>query len=98
MDIYGKSIREAINSGEETIENIIDIYQKMIIFLKVWKEKLTAYDEITFSYDIESLIEDLECACPDASEEDYETEEDNLNYYLNDFYNLCDSGSCWIGV
>lgn len=98
MDEYGKPIRNLINNEEETIENIINIYQKMISFLKAWKKKLTTSDEMDFGYDIESLIEDLECNCPDATEEGYEIEEDNLNCYLNEFYDLCDYGNCWIGI
>lgn len=98
MDVYGKSIRQVINSGEETIENVIEIYDKIIIFLNAWHKKLNESDKEAVEYDIKSLIEDLECARPNIDEEDYESKEDTLNCYLNEFYDLCDRGSCWIGI
>lgn len=98
MDAYGKPFRELFKSEEETIEHIIDIYKHMILFLQAWKKRLTVEDREAFEYDIDCLIEDMECACPDINEEDYDSEESNVNEYLRQFYDICDEGRCWIGI
>ena len=98
MDAYGKPFRELFDDEEETIERIIDIYKHMILFLQEWKKRLTVEDREAFEYDIDSLIEDMECACPDINEEDYDAEESNVNEYLRQFYDICDDGRCWIGI
>lgn len=98
MDTYGKPFRKLFDSEEETIEHIIDIYKHMILFLKEWKKRLSDEDKEEFEYDIDCLIEDMECACPDIMEEDYYAEEANVNEYLRQFYDICDDGRCWIGI
>lgn len=98
MDIYGNPLREMLHNEEETIENIINIYKQMILFLKVWKNKMDAKDIKEFEYDIDCLIADMECACPDTIEHDYEAEQSNVNWYLDRFYDICDDGRCWIGI
>lgn len=93
-----ETIQRIVKSEEETIEHIIDIYKHMILFLQAWKKRLTVEDREAFEYDIDCLIEDMECACPDINEEDYDSEESNVNEYLRQFYDICDEGRCWIGI
>lgn len=95
----GKILREMID-GEETIENVISIYNQLIKCLKYCLKQLSAKDKEFFEYDFESMIEDFECARPESDDEeiDYYDERDNLNYCLRDFYDLCDSARVWIGI
>lgn len=98
MTAYGKPFRELFKNEEETIERIIKTYECMILFLKAWRKRLTVEDREVFEYDIDCLIEDMECACPDINEEDYDEEVLNVNEYLRQFYDICDKRRCWIGV
>lgn len=95
----GKVLRDLINE-EETIENIIAIYKQIIRCLESWKGKLSDSDKEDWEYDIENMIEDLQFACPDAEDDElsYDEEENKINYYLNDFYDMCDNARVWIGL
>ena len=98
LELEGKLLRQLIDK-EETIENIIAIYNQLVVCLKVLKKKLSKTDRGILEYDIDSMIDDLECASPDIDDDfDYQEEEENLNYYLRDFYDFCDSVGVWIGV
>lgn len=99
LEFEGKTLRSLINK-EETMENIIAIYNQIILCLEHLKSRLRGYDKEEYEYDIESMIEDLQCACPGMEDEtlSYEEEEENLNYYLRDFYDMCDDARVWIGV
>lgn len=94
----GKALRELINKEDgETIENVIAIYKQIISCLEYWKKRLLESDKEDWEYDIEEMIEDLQCACSDVKDDYYE-EKENLNYYLRDFYDMCDNARVWIGV
>lgn len=99
LEYHGKLLREYIKK-EQTVENIIAIYRQMIVCLERWKEILKKEDKEYWEYNIDTMIEDLQCATPDLEDEElcYEDEEENLNYYLGDFYDLCDAARVWIGV
>lgn len=97
----GKALRELINKEDgQTVENVIAIYKQIINCLEYWKKRLLESDKEDWEYDIETMIEDLQCACPDIEDEDldYYDEQENLNYYLRDFYDMCDNARVWIGV
>lgn len=97
----GKVLRELINKeGGETIENIIAIYKQIISCLEHWKKRLLESDKEDWEYVIETMIEDLQCACPDIEDNilSYKEEEANLNYYLRDFYDMCDNARVWVGI
>ena len=98
LDFEGKVLRSLINK-EETIENIIAIYNQIVVCLESWKRRLCEPDKEDWEYDIESMIEDLQCACPDVEDNNgYDEEQDNLNCYLKDFYDMCDNARVWIGI
>ena len=99
LEFEGKSLRNLINK-EETIENIVAIYKQLIVCLESWKKRLKESDKEDWEYDIETMIEDLQCAYPDLEDDtlNYKEEEENLNYYLRDFYDMCDSARVWVGV
>nr|WP_298061009.1 hypothetical protein [uncultured Blautia sp.] len=97
----GEVLRSLIENENETIENIIAIYNQLIKCLEVWKGKLRNEDsKKDWEYDIDLIIEDFRCACPDSRNNNliYKEEKANLNYNLKDFYEMCDCGSVWIGL
>lgn len=101
MELEGKELRKLIDEGDETLETVISIYKQIIVCLKLLKERLTKIDKSNLEYDIDSMIEDMQMACPEAPDDksyDYEEEEDNLNYNLRDFYDFCDINRVWIGL
>ena len=97
----GKMLKELINKeGGETVENVIAIYKQVISCLEYWKKRLTKEDREDWEYDIEEMIEELQCSCPSTEDEnvDYYEEKENLNYWLRDFYDMCDNARVWIGI
>jgi hypothetical protein len=100
LESEGARLRTLINNQESTIENLVEIYNQMIVCLKSWEKKINKPDLENWEYDIGSMIEDLECATPDVGDEEliYEDEENNLNYYLDEFYSMCDHARVWIGI
>lgn len=99
LESTGKAFRESLTSEQETAATVIEVYQRVIDCLNGLKHMLNNEDVEEWLYDIESMVEDLETACPEPDPDfDYEEQEENLNYYLNDFYNLCDNMRVWIGL
>ena len=99
LESEGKILRGLINK-EETLENVIAVYEQLIICLKVLKTRLTDPDKKEWGYDIEAMIEDLQCACPDLADNtlSYKEEKAHLNNFLTDFYDLFVKVRVWIGV
>ena len=98
IEMNGKQLREAINK-DQTIETIVMVYDAIISCLNSLKKKLGAEDKEGVEYEIEEMIEDLQCACPDINDcLDYDEEEQNVNLYLTDFYDFCDRNRVWIGA
>ena len=81
LGFEGKALRELINKdGGETIENIIAIYNQIVRCLEYWKKRLSESDKENWEYDIETMIEDLKCACPSTEDNtlSYDEEEENI--------------------
>ena len=77
----GKWLRDAIDSGDEQLT--------VKCLLRCYKElydKLTDEDNEWRGYDIEDTIFNIENFDPD----------EDIDYYLEDFYNLCDDLRAWI--
>lgn len=100
LEDEGRQFRKLINDGDETLETIIAVYNQVINCLKSLKMKLIGADKINLKYNIDSMIEDFQTACPEANMEiyDYYEEEDNLNLNLRWFYDFCDDNRVWIGM
>lgn len=98
IDKEGVELRNLLNNAE-TLENIADLYTHIIECLNTIRKMLTRKDSEKWGNEIDNMIEDLEMAQPDLSDDlNYKEEEDNLNYYLDEFYNLCDNIGVWIGI
>lgn len=81
----GKALHGAIESGdtELVVKCLLACYNELYA-------KLTDEDKEWRGFDIEDAIEAL--AYFDADE----AEDDDIDYYLDDFYNLCDELRAWI--
>ena len=99
LEFEGKYLRELLNK-DQTIETVIAVYKQIIMCLEHLKNRLSSSDKEDMEYDIDCMIDDLKCACPEEGDNElvYSEEEENLNYYLRDFYDFCDSSRVWIGV
>lgn len=81
----GKALHEAIHEGD------VDLVVKcLLVCYKELYGKLTDEDKEWRGYDIEDAIETLTYFDAD------EAEDDDVDYYLDDFYNLCDELRAWI--
>ena len=104
LESEGKALRKLINKEEKTIENVIAIYEQLIVCLETWEKKLSESDKDVWGYGIQTLIEDLQYACPDMESEEeseelsYKNESENLNYFLRDFYDMCDGARVLVGI
>ena len=99
LESQGRKLRELLDK-DDTITTIVEIYNQMEVCLKSLLKMLVPRDLEEWKYDIESMIEDIQMACPDIEDSEliYNDEEAILNRYLKDFYDLCDSMRVWIGL
>ena len=83
--ISGTALRKAIYNDdiEETIVCLYQCYQELL-------SKLSDEDKEWKQYDIEDTIEFL------GNSEDLD--EDDVNYYLNEFYDLCDDLRAFVAL
>lgn len=85
----GSALREAIDNEdtEQVVKCLLLCYKELL-------DKLTGEDRKCFMWDVEDTISILEAYVPTDPDDD----EDNINYYLADFYDLCDELRAWIGL
>jgi hypothetical protein len=82
-----KEIRELINeSGYKNNKEILSRLSKIC-------EKYARF-KWDFAEDFEDLGMEIDCAIED---QDYK-DEDTINYYLSEFYDLCDNSRVWLGI
>lgn len=82
---YGKDLRAAIDDGD--LENLKDYLKLSILWVAA-----NVSDVVSSDYD--DLIEDLDFL--DINEDD--DVEEQLDYILNEFYDLCDTYRVWIYI
>jgi len=94
----GRELRELINEQKQTVEQVILINKKLVecideIRLIVTPDILDSYED-----EIDELLGNLEMSLPDIDNEDndYEEIEEEINFSLSEFYDLCDSLRIWI--
>lgn len=81
----GTALREAIYDGntKQTVKCLLRCYKELY-------DKLSDEDKDYYQYDIEDTIEILT-----LYDERYD-DEDNINYYLEEFYDICDDVRAFI--
>jgi len=90
----GKALREAIDE-----EDVIKCFE----CLKACYQEL--HDKLPESFtdvDLDMALEDIDIQLSDFQDPEdpdaYEDAEDELNYLLDDFYDLCDNLRVWVGM
>lgn len=83
----GSALREAIDNedAEQVVKCLLFCYREL-------QSKLDDEDKKYCEFDIEDTIEVLHFYVVDPDDED------NINYYLDEFYDLCDELRAWIGL
>ena len=81
----GKALREAIEDGdiERTVRCLYRCFKELY-------DKMSDEDKDYYQFDIEDTMEILK-----LYDEEYD-DEDNVNYYLEEFYNICDDVRAWV--
>ena len=84
---WGKQLREAITAEdtELVVRCLLACYRELL-------NKLSDEDKDWKQFDIEDTIENL--TYYDADPDD----EDDVNYYLEEFYDICDEIGAWIAI
>ena len=75
----------------ELIENDGDNNEILSLLAKICR-KLTTVDE-DFEYDFEDLADEIEIGIDDSDLDD-----EVVDYYLDEFYDLCDAARIWLGL
>lgn len=99
LEFEGRKLRELIDK-DDTICTIVDIYNQIIVCLKLLLKTMAKKDLEKWQYDIECMIDDIQMSCPDIEDPEliYNDEEAVLNSHLGRFYDLCDEMRVWIGL
>ena len=86
----GTALREAIEDGstEETVKCLLKCYNEL-------KNKLSDEDMEDYGYDIEDTIDTLKWYVFSSDDEE---DEENIDYYLAEFYDICDSVRAFISL
>lgn len=91
------TVRDLIEDETETVEQCVSILDA----LRECCHTLTPYSERDWGFytdfmDLkEEIDEEVECMDKD---DDYNVCETTVNYYLNEFYDLCDNARVWLGI
>lgn len=85
----GTALREAIYDGdtERTVECLLKCCSEL-------HNKLSEEDLEDCSYELEDIIESLKVYTPSDDEDDTE----NIDAYLGDFYDICDSVRAFVAL
>lgn len=98
LKTMGKNLREYINEGDPSKEHCETILEQLIICCNYLQENLTNEDKEWYELDLEELIQDCEDTKYYLDEDDYESNEDNINDVLTTFYDLMDSMRVWVAL
>jgi archaellum biogenesis ATPase FlaH len=84
---WGKQLHEAIKAEDTTmvVKCLIACYRELL-------NKLSEEDKEWKGFDIEDSIEILTYYAADPDDED------NVDYYLDEFYDICDDVRAWITI
>jgi len=87
----GTALREAIynDSVKQTVRCLYNCFKELY-------DKMTDEDKDYYKYDIEDTMEILMLYRFDKDCD--EDEKDNINYYLQEFYNICDDVRAFVAL
>ena len=94
----GVKLRDLLHKDDSSQENCIAILDQMIVCCKWLQTKLTEDDKDDYEWDLEDMIQECEDTRYYLDEFDLETNEENVNDVLDQFYDLMDEMRVWIGA
>lgn len=101
-EVKGRSIqlRELINESNSDYSDCIKILEKTVEICEYIKTILSEKDKDIWEDSFDDMIDNIKDAIDYEISEDNNTEEneDIVNYYLRDFYDLCDVVNIWLAT
>lgn len=84
---WGKSLREAIyqSDAQETAKYLWRCFKELY-------DKMSKEDKEDYGYDIEETMDILRFYAADPDDGD------NVDYYLEEFYDICDRVGAWVAI
>ena len=101
-EVKGLSIqlRELINESNSDYSDCVKILEKTVEICEYIKTVLSEKDKDIWEDSFDDMIDSIQDAIDYEISEDNDTEEneDIVNYYLGDFYDLCDASNIWLAT
>ena len=101
-EVKGLSIqlRELINESNSDYSDRVKILEKTVEICEYIKTILSEKDKDIWEDSFDDMIDNIKDAIDYEISEDNNTEEneDIVNYYLGDFYDLCDVVNIWLAT
>lgn len=94
----GTQLRELIERDDTSKENCESILNQIIECLKYLQTKLTEEDRDWYEFDLEDMMQNCEETKAYLDEFDEDSNEDNVNDMLDQFYDLMDSMRVWVAL
>lgn len=98
LKFHGTALRELVVEGDSSKENCEKILQQISNCCEYLQKTITEEDKEWYEFDLEELIQDCEDTKCYLDEDDYESNEDNINDVLTTFYDLMDSMRVWVAL
>lgn len=86
-----KEVREMIEA-----EDTDGIMEKLIEICNKYTEEYADEEDDDYSYEFSQLAEDMDLAYDNGDDPDFD--EDSCDYYLGEFYDLCDAAGIWLSL
>ena len=93
-------LRELINESSSDYSDCVKILEKTVEICEYIKTILSEKDKDIWEDSFNDMIDSIKDAIDYEISEDNDTEEneDIVNYYLGDFYDLCDAVNIWLAT
>lgn len=93
---HGIKLRELIARDDASKENCINIIEQVVVCCNWLQTHFIEEDKECYEFDIEDMILDCEDARYYIDEDDEDSNEENINDLLDQFYDLMDEMRVWI--
>ena len=92
-------LRELINESNSDYSNCVEILEKTVEICEYIKTILSEKDKDIWEDSFDDMIDNIkEYLNYELNEDDDSDNEDIVNYYLGDFYDLCDVVNIWLAT
>ena len=93
-------LRELINESNSDYSDCVKILEKAVEICEYIKTILSKKDKDIWEDSFDDMIDSIQDAIDYEISEDNDTEEneDIVNYYLGDFYDLCNAVNIWLAT